>query len=125
MDKITLKDLSFFGYHGVLEEEKVLGQKFFIDIDLYLDLKEAGLSDNLHKSVSYAEVYEVAKKHCQEKRYDLLEALAENISKEIFKEFKKIKSVKIKIKKPEAPVKGIFEYMGVSIKRSRGDYKDE
>lgn len=125
MDKITLKDLAFFGYHGVLEEEKVLGQKFFLDIDLYIDLKEAGITDNLHKSVSYAEVYEIVKKHCEEKKYDLLEALAENISKDILKEYKKIKSIKVRVRKPEAPVKGIFEYMGVTIKRSRDDYKYE
>ena len=42
MDKIILSNLGFYGYHGVLEAEKILGQKFFIDAELYLNTKEAG-----------------------------------------------------------------------------------
>ena len=45
MDKIFLKNLAFFGFHGVLQEEKNLGQKFFVDVELSLDLKEAGKSE--------------------------------------------------------------------------------
>ncbi len=36
MDKITMKNMQFFGRHGVLPEEKTLGQKFFVDAELYL-----------------------------------------------------------------------------------------
>ena len=49
MDKIILSNLGFYGYHGVLEAEKVLGQKFFIDMELFLDTKEAGKTDDLNK----------------------------------------------------------------------------
>ena len=43
MDKILIKDLEIFAYHGVLEEEKQKGQPFFISAELYLDLREAGI----------------------------------------------------------------------------------
>ena len=49
MDKIILSNLGFYAYHGVLEAEKVLGQKFFIDAELFLDTKEAGRTDDLTK----------------------------------------------------------------------------
>lgn len=62
MDKILLSNMGFYGYHGVFKEESVLGQKFFIDMELYLDTKEAGLTDQMEKSVSYGDVYELVKK---------------------------------------------------------------
>lgn len=119
MDKILLSNLGFYGYHGVLKEESVLGQKFFIDIELYVDTKDAGLSDDMNKSVSYADVYEVAKYISENKRYNLIEALAENIAKDVLEKFELVKEIMVRIKKPEAPVNGIYDYFGVEIRRSR------
>ena len=34
MDKILMQNLGFYAYHGLLKEESVLGQKFFLDIEL-------------------------------------------------------------------------------------------
>ena len=121
MDKILLNNMAFFGTHGVLQEEKTLGQKFFIDSELYLDLKDAGKTDDLTMTVSYADVYEIIKTHAQDKCYDLLEALGENICNCILKNYKTIKEIKLTIRKPEAPVRGIFDYMGISITRNRED----
>lgn len=121
MDKILLNNLGFYGYHGLLKEESVLGQKFFIDMELYLDTKEAGLTDDMYKSVSYADVYEVVKNIVENKRFNLLEALAENITIEVLDKFELINSVLIRVKKPEAPVPGIYDYFGVEIRRSRNE----
>jgi len=118
-DKIIMKDMAFFGYHGVMKEESVLGQKFFITVKLYLSTKEAGLTDDLTKTISYAEVYDRIKKQVEIKRYQLLEALSENIAMEILKDFSMIKGVTVEVKKPEAPVPGLFEYMAVKITRMR------
>ena len=90
MDKILMSNLGFYGYHGLLKEEAVLGQKFFIDIELYLDTKEAGETDDMYKSVSYADVYEVVKEIVENKRFNLLEALAENIASEVLEKFDEI-----------------------------------
>lgn len=124
MDKIILKNLAFFGFHGVLEQEKTLGQKFFVDITVSTDTKNAGLSDEVDDTVSYAEIYEIARFHTQEKRYDLIEALAENISKDILMKYNDISEIETEIKKPEAPVRGIFDYMAVRICRKKADYSD-
>lgn len=119
MDKILLNNLGFYGYHGVLKEENTLGQKFFIDMELYLDTKEAGLSDDMNKSVSYADVYEVVKDITENKQFKLIEALAENIAKEVLDRFQLIEGLSIRVKKPEAPVRGIYDYFGVEIRRMR------
>ncbi|RDY24634.1 dihydroneopterin aldolase [Romboutsia maritimum] len=119
MDKILLNNLGFYGYHGVLKEESVLGQKFFIDIELYVDTKEAGQTDDMNKSVSYAEVYDVVKDVAENKRFNLIEALAENIAAEVLEKFNLVEKIMVRIKKPEAPVNGIYDYFGVEIRREK------
>lgn len=119
MDKILMNNLGFYGYHGVLKEESILGQKFFFDIELYLDTKLAGITDDMNKSVSYADVYEVAKEITEKRRFNLIEALAENIAKEVLEKFNLINEVMVRVKKPEAPVNGIYDYFGVEIRRRR------
>jgi len=119
MDKILMKNMSFYGYHGVMAEEKVLGQKFYIDVVLELSLKSAGMTDSVEDTVSYAEVFQVVKEHAEVKRYDLLEALAENIASNVLADFQLVKAVEVEVRKPEAPVNGIFDHFGVHIRRTR------
>ena len=61
MDYIHLNDMEFYGYHGALPEEKKLGQRFRVTVSLATSLEEAGLTDDLDKTVNYAEVYELCK----------------------------------------------------------------
>lgn len=119
MDKIIMKNLAFFGYHGVLKEENILGQKFFIDIELYGDFRRAGISDNVKDTVSYADVYNEVKNIVENERFNLLEALAENIATTILESYSKVDEIYIQLRKPEAPVNGIYDYFGVEIRRKR------
>ena len=121
MDKIVMKNLSFYGYHGVLSEETTLGQKFFIDIELLVDLKKAGKSDHVKDTVHYGEAYNIIKNIVEEKRFKLIEALAEDIADTILKTFSLVKEIDVTIKKPEAPVPGIYDYFGVQIRRSQNE----
>ena len=116
---MILKDLAFYGYHGVLSEENQLGQKFFIDVELFADLEPAGVSDDVNKAINYAEVYDLIKDICEKQDFDLIEALAEKIAQDILADFERVEEVTIKVKKPEAPVEGIFDYMGVELTRKR------
>ena len=121
MDKIILDNMAFYGFHGLLNEEKSLGQKFFVDVEIETDTSEAGKSDDMNKSINYAEVYEIVRFNTEDKKYNLIEALAENIASEILNRFEKAEAVKIKVKKKEAPVQGIFNYMGVEIRREKNE----
>ncbi|MDO7788972.1 dihydroneopterin aldolase [Desulforamulus aquiferis] len=118
-DKIILAGMEFFGFHGVFEEERRLGQKFQVDLVLYLDLAPAGCSDNIEQSVSYAEVFELVKGVMTGKSLNLLEALAEEISKVVLASLPLVEGLKVVVKKPGAPIPGNFEYMAVEINRKR------
>lgn len=119
MDKIRMKNLAFYGYHGAMAEENTLGQKFFVDLNLYVDLKEAGHSDNVVDTVHYGEAYQVVKEIMEEKRFNLIEKCAQTICDALLEAFPKIVEVEIILRKPEAPVPGIFDYFAVEMRRQR------
>ena len=118
MDRISLKNMVFFGYHGVLPAEQELGQRFMIDVCLYTDLAPAGKSDDLTQTVNYAEVYDVVKDITENRRFKLIEALAEEIAGHILDRFP-VQQVAVTVRKPSAPVAGIFDYAEVSVTRAK------
>lgn len=122
MDKIHLHNMHFYGYHGVLAEEKVLGQKFFVDCALSLDLKAAGHSDDVEDTVSYAGVYRLIEAIVTGERYNLLEALSHRICGGIFAAYDRIEAVEVTVRKPGAPVNGHYDDFAVTVTRSRSDY---
>ncbi|MGL5244096.1 MAG: dihydroneopterin aldolase, partial [Sarcina sp.] len=79
MDKIIIKDLEVFANHGVFNEEKKLGQKFLISLELGLSLREAGVSGDLSKSVHYGEVCHRVEEEFKRESYDLIETACEKI----------------------------------------------
>ncbi len=119
MDKIIMKNMKFFGHHGVTEEERLKGQLFCIDVYMHLDLAKAGNTDNLQYTVDYSEVYDIIKYITENNRFQLIEKLAESISDGILSGYKDIGGITVCVKKPEAPVDGQFDWMGVEITRSR------
>ena len=119
MDKIIIKNLEFFAYHGVNPEEKENGQKFVLDIEYYLDLSKPCISDNVEDTVSYAKVVKCVRKAFLQDKYDLIEKASQVVADAILNEFSAIMRVDVTLKKPQAPVSADFEYMAVSISRCR------
>lgn len=119
MDKILLKDIKLYGYHGVLEKEREIGQYFYVDIEIFLDLESAGITDDLGNTVDYSKVYDIIKDINEKNKFRLIESFAQKISEELMSAFDKIKTVVIKVRKPDAPIDGDFSWVGVEIKRSR------
>jgi dihydroneopterin aldolase len=117
MDRILLNKMSFYAYHGVLPEENKLGQTFLVDLELRkLDLRPAGTTDQLTKSISYAEVYETVKQVTEENRFQLIEALAEHIAEAVLDKYQ-VPEVLVRVVKPNPPVAGSFESFGVEVIR--------
>ena len=119
MDKIILKNMEFYGYHGVIPEENKLGQKFIVDIELYLSLDN--ISDNVNNSINYAEVYNDVKTIMENKTYKLIETCAEECASIILKKYPKTDEIVVTVKKPQAPVNGKYDYFGVEIRRKRNE----
>ncbi|WP_044641840.1 dihydroneopterin aldolase [Risungbinella massiliensis] len=118
MDKIFLQKMHFYAYHGVLPEENRLGQRFQVDLELFLDLASAGATDDLQKTINYAEVYEAVRQEVEGHKYMLLEKLADQIAHKLLKEFA-IEEVLVRVTKPDPPIPGHYQAVGVEIKRHK------
>ena len=119
MDKIAIKDLEIFAYHGVLPEEKAKGQTFLINAELFLDLREAGMTDNLDKTVNYAQVCQDIHEVMTGNKFDLIEAVAENVADTILLKYEPVKSVRVIVSKPEAPIPMTFDTVCVDVLRHK------
>ena len=121
MDKIVIKDFEVFGNHGVFAEEKTLGQKFVLDIILNLTTEEAAKTGDLTKSVHYGELAHKLEVEFKKNSYDLIETVAEKMTEFILLEYELVESVKIRVKKPWAPVHRTLDTLYVEIERGWND----
>ncbi len=119
MDKIIIKELRLYAYHGVNPEEKIEGQNFVLDIECKADLSLPCVTDNVDDTVSYAQIIKLVRKVFTAEKYDLIEKAAQVVADAILENFEPLKAVKITLKKPEAPMKADFGYVAVEIKRER------
>lgn len=119
MDKIIMQGMEFYGYHGVLPEEQSLGQRFIVDLELELDLRQAGETDDLMHTINYARVFELVNLVVEggpPRR--LIESVAQDIAAAVLFELP-VLAVTVRVKKPQAPIPGHFAWMAVEIRRTR------
>ena len=99
-DRILLADMVFHGRHGTLQAEHELGQPFVVSVELHLDLRPAGTSDDLTKTVDYGEVHRIARDIVEGLPVQLTETLAERIAAATLDGYPAVKAVKVKVAKP-------------------------
>ena len=116
-DKIIIEMLEVFAHHGVLEEEQRKGQIFQVNAVLYTDAHRAGLEDNLFYSIDYGQVCQFITNWMQENTYQLLEAVAEKMSKAILLKYDRVVAIDLEIRKPQAPIPLPFGCISVKIHR--------
>lgn len=117
MDRICIKGLEVFGKHGVLPEENTLGQKFVISATLFCDTRQAGRTDDLKDSVNYAQVSKLLKEETEGNVFQLVEALAWHLAKQVLLRFKQVQQVVVEVEKPWAPVQLLMDTVSVQIQR--------
>ncbi len=113
-DKVLIKDYEVVCCHGVNTEEKEIPQRFLISLKISTDLLEAAKTDDVDRTVSYSAVCKLIKSSFEKNCFNLLERLAYTTAREILLKFPQADAVEITVKKPDAPMKGVFEYVGVT-----------
>ncbi|MGY3777070.1 dihydroneopterin aldolase [Isobaculum melis] len=118
MGKIRINNLSFYTKNGVLPEERVLGQRLEIDVELTLDLAKAGKTDCVADTISYAEVNDQIALRLNNHSYDLIEAVASAIIDDIEAVHgPKLTKVLVRVRKYGVPMPGIFDNVEVELER--------
>ncbi|MGH2770091.1 MAG: dihydroneopterin aldolase [Actinomycetota bacterium] len=117
-DKILVKGLKVFGHHGANPSEREQGQHFVVDLELALDLGEAGRTDRLEATVSYSPLIKQVGRIVSGEPCFLLEALAERIASAVL-EYPQVDRVLVRVTKPAPPMAVHLEGVAVEIERSR------
>jgi dihydroneopterin aldolase len=118
-DTLTLSRLRYFGFHGLLPQEKVHGQVLEVTVRLELPLAPAGRADDLHLTVDYRAVEHAVRSVMAGPPRHLVETLAEAVAAELLRAFPPIHAVEVEVVKPQPPVDFAFSGLIVKIRRDR------
>ncbi len=116
---IRLHNAVFYAYHGNLHEEKTLGGKFHVDVEMETDFSAAADHDSLRETVNYERIYNLVQDIVTQKNFHLIESLAKRIADTILEREAAVRSVVVRVRKPAAPVKGVIDYVEAEVNERR------
>jgi dihydroneopterin aldolase len=117
--KIKLNEMVFYGYHGVHEEERSLGQRFIVSLVLETDPVLDDRIRNLEHTVDYTKVYSEVKEIMESHQFHLLETCANTIATKLLADFCLLQKITICIQKPSVPINGSLKSVEVELSLSR------
>jgi dihydroneopterin aldolase len=115
---IYLNNISIYAYHGVSPQETKVGNTFLIDLKLKVDLRQAIESDDLSRTVNYADVYRSVSEEmatCSK----LLEHVAGRIVRRLFTDYPTIEAIDIKLSKQNPPMGADIAAAGIELHCNR------
>jgi 7,8-dihydroneopterin aldolase/epimerase/oxygenase len=113
---IEVRGLELRGYHGALAEEQRVGQRFLFDVRLVAH--DAGVrSDQLEDTVDYTAVVARIRAVNEERRFNLIEALAAAVADDLLERFP-VSHVRVRVRKPEVRLEAPAEYTAASVERT-------
>ena len=120
MDSIRLDGMNFYGYHGVTSQERELGQRFVVDLELRCDLTTPGNTDDLGDTIDYVVLYAKVKSVLEGRSRNLLESLGQQICNDVLRALPGALCVCVTIHKPSVPIPGaILSGAAVTIYREK------
>jgi 7,8-dihydroneopterin aldolase/epimerase/oxygenase len=121
-DRVGIEGIQFYAYHGQLKEEHALGQRFELSVQAFLDLSEAGRSDDLQRTLNYQALHHLAMEWVTTHRFHLLEALVHGLADEIFMAFPMVDALQLCVRKLSPPIPNFFGHVEVEITRVHPDH---
>jgi dihydroneopterin aldolase len=120
-DHIVLTNMLFEGRHGVLDKERAVAQPFGVDVELHLDLRPAGESDDLAKTIDYRDVFRICGEVIEGPSCRLIETLAERIAARLLAAPAPtaLSEVVVRVRKPMVALPGDLDHAAVEVRRRR------
>jgi 7,8-dihydroneopterin aldolase/epimerase/oxygenase len=118
---IKITGLKTYGYHGLFEEERTLGQKFTFDINATLADVRSHRRDDLDSSVRYDAVVDEAVQIAASSKFMTLEALGETIALGLLRRFAPMETVTVAVAKSSPPITHSIDQVGVRVDVRRAD----
>lgn len=116
MGTIQIENMEFYSFHGHFKEERIVGNKFLVNLEIETDMSVASHSDNLKDAVNYQRAYEIVKQQMETKSY-LLENIAGRILDALYDEMTGIRKATVKVSKLNPPMGGKIGSVSVTLTR--------
>jgi len=120
MGIIRIEQMEFYSYHGHYEEERIVGNRFIVDLSMETDCRKASISDKLKDALDYQKAYDVIKEEMKEKSY-LLEHIAGRILDALFINFDELEKAEVKVSKLNPPMGGKIRAVSVTLSRQKAE----
>ena len=117
----TVKGMSFHAFHGVLEVERELGQVYLVDVTAEFELDPAGMSQKDEPMVRDAGIFEITRNVMMENKFRSISSLAGTIGRNMLKEYEKILSVTVCIKRRQLFIPGNVDLSVTEVTCARSD----
>lgn len=110
--RLGIRDAQYYAYHGVKTEEKKIGGKYEIDIDLWYNATNAVLEDKVSDAINYEEaLFVVSEVLVGEEQYDLIETICNEIANTLMEKFITLEKVRCVVRKYTLPIRHIVSHM--------------
>lgn len=117
--RLSIKGAQFYAYHGVKQEEKDLGGRYEVDLDLWYDATEAIIEDSVANALNYEEAMNCIEELFSEDPSNLIETVASNILDLVFEKFSNLNKATIRIRKINVPIHNVVAYIETELSRER------
>lgn len=117
-DRLIVSGLALFTHCGVTPEERAVGQRIVVDVDMTVELGEAARRGGLEATVDYADLCRQVIEVGEKARHTLLESLAIDVAEAVLAR-PRVREVRVRIIKPTPPIVPAVEAFIVELVRSR------
>jgi dihydroneopterin aldolase len=111
LTKLQIKNARYFAFHGVATEEKRLGGRYQVDIDMLYDAKNAIADDAIRHAVNYQDVLYIVSDIIQNESFNLVETLAYTICRNVMDKFSIIEEITVRVRKLNVPVNQYVDFV--------------
>lgn len=118
--RIELAGIELHGFHGVLPEERSVGQRFLFDLEVEYASPRSPLSDGIEDAIDYRALVDLVVEVSGATAYHLLEALAAAVADEVLDRFA-VAWVRVRVRKPDVALPLPVDYAAVIVERTSGD----
>jgi len=117
MGLIRIEQMEFYSFHGCFEEERIVGNRFLVDLEMVTDMNRACESDQIKDALNYQTAYDLVKAEMKIKSF-LLEHIANRILDSLFNSFPQLDKATVKVSKLNPPMGGKIKSVSVELSRS-------
>jgi len=119
MGLIRIEQMEFYSFHGCFEEERIVGNRFIVDLEMETDMTRACQTDRIDDALNYQTAYDLVKMEMKTNSY-LLEHIACRILDALFRNFPELDKASVKVSKMNPPMGGKIGMVSVELHRAEG-----